>query len=186
MKNIVYFDLETQKSFNDVGGWANKSQMLVSIGVTYSTVRGDYKIYTEDTIQELIEEIKNADLVVGYNHIQFDYGVLEGYCLLELTGQTNNLDMMLELEKLIGFRLKLDALGSATLGAGKTGNGLDALRWWQEYKKTQDSKPLIKIAKYCCYDVKVTKEVYEYAVKNKHLLYLDKNGIEQTVELDWN
>ena len=185
MKNIVYFDLETQKSFNDVGGWSNKSQMLVSIGVTYSTKRGDYKIYREDDIQELIQELKEADLVVGYNHIQFDYGVLEGYCLLELTGQTNNLDMMIELEKLIGFRLKLDALGSASLGAGKTGNGLDALRWWQDYKKTKDTEPLMKIAKYCCYDVKVTKEVYEYAIKNKHLLYLDKNGIEQTVELNW-
>jgi len=43
-KNIVYFDLETQKSADEVGGWNNIARMGMSIGVTFSTARGDYKI----------------------------------------------------------------------------------------------------------------------------------------------
>jgi hypothetical protein len=34
---IVYFDLETQRSFGDVGGSAHKDKMGMSVGVTYST-----------------------------------------------------------------------------------------------------------------------------------------------------
>ena len=32
MPGTVYFDLETQRSFNDVGGVANLSKMGVSVG----------------------------------------------------------------------------------------------------------------------------------------------------------
>ena len=95
-QNFVYFDLETQRSANDVGGWDKKADMLMSVGVTYSTTRGNYRIYTEDDVQELIEELVNADLVVGYNHIYFDYQVLMGYTILDLTEQTKNLESMLE------------------------------------------------------------------------------------------
>ena len=54
MKNIVYFDLETQKSAEEVGGWDNISRMGMSIGVTYSTAQGDYKIYGEKQVNDLI------------------------------------------------------------------------------------------------------------------------------------
>lgn len=39
MKNIVYFDLETQKAADEVGGWGNIRAMRMSVGVTYSTAR---------------------------------------------------------------------------------------------------------------------------------------------------
>jgi DEAD/DEAH box helicase domain-containing protein len=45
MKNIVYFDLETQKSAEEVGGWDKISDMRMSVGVTYSTNREGYRIY---------------------------------------------------------------------------------------------------------------------------------------------
>ena len=93
--------------------------------------------------------------------------------------------MLIEVEKILGHRLKLDSIASATLGMGKSADGLDALRWWQEYKKTRDPEPMMKIAEYCCYDVKVTKEVYEYAIKNGHLKYKDRNGNVAEVEVDW-
>ncbi|RYE70701.1 MAG: hypothetical protein EOO81_07510 [Oxalobacteraceae bacterium] len=97
-KNIVYFDLETQRSFGDVGGFSNKSKMGVSVAVTYSTARGGYEIYGENEMEKLGEELVRADLVVGWNHIQFDYPVLQPYVFHTLTEQTINLDMMLELE----------------------------------------------------------------------------------------
>ena len=90
-KNIVYFDLETQRSFGDVGGFANKAKMGVSVGVTYSTARGTYEIYTESEMKRLGEELVKADLVVGWNHMQFDYPVLQPYVFHTLAEQTLNL-----------------------------------------------------------------------------------------------
>ena len=186
-KNIVYFDLETQRSFSDVGGAANKIDMGVSIAVTYSTARAGYKIYGESPhdMDALVQELTRADLVVGWNHLQFDYPVLEKYTVLDLVSQTVNLDMMLALESQLGFRLKLDSVASATLGTGKTADGLDALRWWQEHKKSGNIEPLMKIAEYCAYDVKVTKCVHEYALQHGHLKYDDRSGNTVEVQVSW-
>jgi uncharacterized protein YprB with RNaseH-like and TPR domain len=182
-KNIVYFDLETQRSFRDVG--SNKAEMGISVAVTYSTARGTYEIYSEQELDRLGEELVRADLVVGWNHLQFDYPVLQPHVFHTLAEQTVNLDMMFDLESQLGFRLKLDSVASATLGMGKTGDGLDALRWWQEYKKSGEFAPLGKIAKYCAYDVKVTKCVHEYALEHGMLKYDDKRGGVAEVAVNW-
>ncbi len=184
-KNIVYFDLETQRSFGDVGGSAHKDKMGISVAVTYSTARGSYRIYRESEVNELVAELVRADLVVGWNHVEFDYPVLQGYTVYDLPAQTVNLDMMLDLQDKLGFRLKLDAAASASLGTGKSADGLDALRWWQEYKKTGSNAPLMKIAEYCAFDVKVTKCVHEYAVANGHVKYRDRGGHLQEVAVGW-
>jgi len=184
-KNIVYFDLETQRSFGDVGGPTHKDKMQVSVAVTYSTARGTYEIYAENEMEKLGEELVRADLVVGWNHIQFDYPVLQPYVFHTLAEQTINLDMMLELEKIVGFRLKLDSVASATLGTGKTADGLDALRWWQEHKRSGEFEPLRKIAEYCAFDVKVTKCVHEYAMEHGLLKYDDKSGRIAEVAISW-
>lgn len=187
MRDIVYFDLETQKSFSAVGGAKNKAKMGISVAVTYSTKTGDYHIYTENNIDELVEQLVRADLVVGWNHVQFDYPVLQGYTVYDLENQTMNLDMMLELEKDLGFRLKLDSAAKCCLGNdGKTADGLDALRWWNEYKKTGDPEYMMKIAEYCCFDVKVTKCVHEYGVEKGLIKYEDKSGEVAEVSVNWS
>ena len=184
-KNIVYFDLETQRSGNDVGGFANKGKMGVSVAVTYSTARGTYEIYPESEMDKLGEELVRADLVVGWNHLYFDYPVLQPYIFHTLADQTINLDMMLNLETKLGFRLKLDSVASASLGTGKTADGLDALKWWQEHRKSGQFAPLRKIAEYCAFDVKVTRSVHEYAMKHGKLKYDDRNGGIVEVNVDW-
>ncbi|HBH17714.1 MAG TPA: hypothetical protein DDX14_01985, partial [Cyanobacteria bacterium UBA9579] len=74
-KTIV-FDIETQKGFHEIN---NITQMGVAVAVSCDCITGEYKYYTEDNIQELIEELFNADTVIGYNIISFDYPVLKGY-----------------------------------------------------------------------------------------------------------
>lgn len=184
-KDIVYFDLETQRSFSEVGGAKFKSKMGISVGVAYSTKLEKYFIYDETNAHELGDLLLKADLVVGYNHIDFDYNVLQGYVLNDMGSQTVNLDMLVYLEKRIGYRPKLDAVAEASLGSTKSADGLDALKWWKEHKKTKKTEPLMKIAEYCCFDVKVTKCVHEFGVKNGHVRYVDKSGISQSVEVDW-
>src|SRR5437773_4365932 len=93
-KNIVYFDLETQKSAEEVGGWNRIRDMRMSIGVTYSTARGGYRIYGEKDVDDLIEELWRADLVVGFNNLRFDYEVLNGYLRMRDLGQVPTLDLL--------------------------------------------------------------------------------------------
>ena len=97
MKNIVYFDLETQKSADEVGGWDKISRMGMSVGVTFSTTRGDYKIYGEKQVDDLVRELLRADLVVGFNHMRFDFEVLHGYTALDLR-QLPIFDMLVDLQ----------------------------------------------------------------------------------------
>ncbi len=178
-RDIVYFDLETQRTANDAGGWDRKRDMGMSIGVTYSTKLGEYRIYQERNVEELIQQLIRADLVVGFNVINFDYEVLMGYTILDLPDQCRTLDMIVTVEEKLGHRVKLDSLASASLGVGKTADGLDALKWWKEGR-------ILDIAEYCCFDVKVTRMVHEYGVTHKKCLYLDKFNQQKAFPVDWS
>jgi len=156
-KNIVYFDLETQKSAQEVGGWHNKALMRMSVGVTYSTARGSYMIYPENRAEELVRELQRADCVIGFNVIDFDYKVLSAYTIFDFS-QVPTLDLLVDIEKKIGKRIKLDAVATETLGVGKTADGLEALKWWKEGR-------ILEIAEYCCYDVKTTWKVHDYGAQ---------------------
>ena len=178
MKNIVYFDLETQKSADEVGGWSRIRDMRMSVGVTYSTARGTYEIYGENRVEELIDELWRADLVVGFNILRFDYEVLHGYATIKDLTQVPSLDMLVDVHKVVGHRLPLDAIAEATFGLGKTSDGLQALRWFKQGK-------MLEIAEYCCFDVKITKLVHEYGAANKQLFYTNKFGAKLSVQVDW-
>jgi DEAD/DEAH box helicase domain-containing protein len=177
MKNIVYFDLETQRSADEVGGWDNISQMGMSIGVTYSTGLRGYTIYSEQKVNDLIRELQRADLVVGFNNLRFDYEVLHGYTAFDLR-QIPTLDLMVDLQQKLQHRLSLDSIATATFGVEKTAEGLQAIQWFKEGK-------LVEIAEYCCYDVKLTRMVHEYGVQNRQLFYHNRFGRKMNVEVNW-
>lgn len=177
-KNIVYFDLETQKSAEEVGGWHRIRDMRMSVGVTYSTARGEYRIYGERQVNELIDELRRADLVVGFNNLRFDYAVLQGHNDFFDHEQVPTLDLMVDLQNKLQHRLSLDAIAGATLGVEKTSEGLQAIRWFKEGK-------LLEIAEYCCYDVKITRLVHEYGVTQKQIFYTNRFGQKQSVAVSW-
>jgi DEAD/DEAH box helicase domain-containing protein len=177
VKNIVYFDLETQKSAEEVGGWDNISRMGLSIGVTFSTGRGDYTIYGEKQVDALIKDLQHADLVVGFNNLRFDYEVLHGYTSFDLR-QLPTLDMMVELQNTLNHRLSLDSIATATFGVEKTAEGLQAIRWFKDGR-------LAEIAEYCCYDVKITKLVHEYGQRHRQLHYSNRFGKKMIVPVSW-
>jgi len=179
MKNIVYFDLETQKSADEVGGWDKIRDMRMSVGVTYSTGRGSYRIYGENEVNALIDELRRADLVVGFNSLRFDYEVLLGHNPFFDIEQVPTLDMLVELQKTLQHRLSLDAIANATLGVEKTSEGLQAIRWYKEGR-------LLEVAEYCCYDVKITRLVHEYGLSNKRLHYTNRYGKKLSVAVAWS
>ena len=177
MQNILYFDLETQKSAEDVGGWDKIRDMRMSIGVTYSTARREYRIYSEKMVDELLSDLQRADLVIGFNNLRFDYEVLHHYTVLDLR-QLPTLDVLVELQKKLTHRLSLDAVASATLGVEKTAEGMQAIHWFRQGR-------LMDIAQYCCYDVKITRLVHEYGAAHKQLHYHNRFGKKLSVPVSW-
>lgn len=177
MKNILYFDLETQRSAEEVGGWNNISRMGMSVGVTYSNARSEYKIYGEKQVGELIHELQRADLIVGFNNLRFDYEVLHGYTPLDLR-QLPTLDMLVDLQNKLQHRLSLDAIATATFGVEKTAEGMQAIEWFRQGK-------LLEIAEYCCYDVKITRLVHEFGVQNRLVHYNNRFGKRLSVGVSW-
>lgn len=177
VKNVVYFDLETQKSADEVGGWDKIREMRMSIGVTYSTARADYRIYGEKQVDDLLTELQRADLVVGFNNLRFDYEVLTYYTVYDLT-QVPTLDLLIELQAKLQHRLSLDALAGATLGVEKTAEGMQAIHWFRQGR-------LLEIAEYCCYDVKITRLVHDYGKTNKQLFYTNRFGNKLCVPVSW-
>ncbi len=178
MRNILYFDLETQKSAEEVGGWDKISRMGMSVGVTYSTATGNYRIYGEKHVDDLIKDLQRADLVVGFNNLRFDYEVLHGYTTFDLR-QLPTLDMLVDLQNRLQHRLSLDSIATATFGVEKTAEGMQAIHWYREGK-------LLEIAEYCCYDVKLTKLVHEYGSHHKQLHYCNRFGKRMTVPVSWS
>jgi DEAD/DEAH box helicase domain-containing protein len=177
MKNIVYFDLETQRSADEVGGWDNINKMGMSLGVTFGTARGEYNIYGEGHVNELLADLQRADLVVGFNILRFDYEVLHAYTPFDLT-QLPTLDLMVDLADKLKHRLSLDSIATATFGFEKTADGMQALTWFKEGR-------LLDIAEYCCYDVKLTKLVHEYGQQHKQVSYNNKFGRKLSVAVNW-
>lgn len=176
-KNIVYFDLETQKSVQEVGGWAHKNKMRVSIGVTYSTRDQTFRPYEEEDIPALLCALSNADLVVGFNILQFDYPVLSGYTDFDFS-KILTFDLMADLYSILGFRLGLNNLARATLHSEKSATGLEALRWFKE-------GAFAKIALYCRQDVAVTRDLHQFGCQNKYVYYLDFAGQTKKVAVNW-
>jgi DEAD/DEAH box helicase domain-containing protein len=177
MKDLLFFDLETQKSADEVGGWDNIRAMRMSVGVTYSTRRQAYRIYGEKQVDDLLADLQRADLVVGFNQLRFDYEVLHYYTVLDLR-QLPSLDLLVELTKQLPFRLSLDAVASATLGVEKTAGGMQAILWFRQGR-------LMELAEYCCYDVKITRLLYDYGAAHKQVFYRDRFGKIQPVPVAW-
>lgn len=169
----MYFDLETQRSAGEVGGWHHIGRMGMSVGVTYSTARGSYCIYAEQDVEALIRDLQRADLVVGFNILRFDYEVLHAYTPLDLR-QLPTLDLLVDLQGHLQHRPSLDALAMATFGLEKTADGVQALDWYRQGR-------LLEIAEYCCYDVKLTRLLHEYGRAHGHVYF--KNRLGQTIRI---
>ncbi len=175
-KKIV-LDLETQKTFDEVGG-RNYQDLLISVVGIYRYETDTYECYLEDELHHLENLLIDAEVTIGFNHRKFDFPVLQRYCRVDLS-QLPMVDLMESIANIIGHRVSLDSVAQATLQIGKTGHGLDAI----EYHRKGEWE---KLKAYCLNDVKITKEVYDYGVRHGHVYYLTRDGMDRrSVRVDW-
>ena len=174
---VVVFDLETQRSFAEVGGRSQFHRLGVSIGVAYRYDLDEYLVVNEETISELVSLLLEASLVIGYNIRGFDYEVLRAYTDENLQ-KLPTLDLMFDLEERLGFRPKLDSVVLATLGEGKIADGMQALEWWRLGE-------IDKIKEYCQEDVRVTRDLYDFGKRHRWVHVSRFGGKPRKVEVDW-
>lgn len=164
LKKIV-LDLETQKSFQEVGGRGKNHLLKISVACIYDYSTDKYSSFEEHELPKLAPILQTADQIIGYNIKDFDFQVIQPYLNFDIF-QVPYLDLLEEVDKALGHRIKLELVAQGTLGVGKSGSGLEALVYFK-----QGRMDLLK--KYCLDDVKITKQVYDYALKNGKLLYKD-------------
>lgn len=176
--NFVVFDLETKKSFDDVGGQHNKHLLEVSVGVVYDSETDLTTAYREDQMNELVAHLQRADLVVGFNQIGFDYPVLQPYTEVNLRN-LSTVDIMYDLANRLGHRVSLDSVAQGTLNAEKSADGLLAIKWYREGEWD-------KLISYCEKDVLITKDIYLFGKENGFVKFYDrfKSQVRQ-VRVEW-
>lgn len=171
---LVVFDVETKKSFDEVGGYHPEKLGVSLAGVWYD---GTLRAFREEEFLEMFKIFESAERIVGFNSIDFDMEALKPYYLGDLL-KLPNFDILQEVEKQVGYRVKLDALAAETLGVQKGGNGLDAITYFHDGEWE-------KLAKYCLEDVVITRDLYLYGVKNGEVRFKNKWNEPVRVKVDF-
>ncbi len=175
---LVYLDLETQRSAEEVGGWHNAHLMRVALAVVYDSCEERFTTYHEAEVPALLDHLARADLVVGFNIARFDYSVLRGYAT-ESLGGLPTFDLLDAVRARIGFRLSLAHLAEETLGAEKQADGLQSLAWWREGR-------VAEIETYCRRDVELVRDLFAHACREGHLLFRTRGGQRVRIPTPWS
>lgn len=163
MRKIV-FDIETQNFFPDIES-NNPADLDLAVVCIHDSLTDSYTSYEQEQLGSLWPMIEQADMLIGYNSDHFDIPLLNKYYPGDLFA-IKSIDLLKEVRSSIGKRLKLDSIAQATLGVGKSAHGSQAMIWWRQGKKQE-------VIDYCIQDVKVTKDIYDYARKHGLLKYKD-------------
>ena len=175
--HYLVVDIETKTLVEAVGGWKNFKQLEVSIACAYDSKHDKMLTFRESDLSELIALCQKR-LVVGYNILGLDLPVLEKYGLS--VAQVNAFDLMLDVQNVSGWKfVKLERVAHATLGTGKSADGLQAVEWWKEGK-------IDLIIEYCQQDVAVTRDVFRHGME-KGFIKVDKaDGSAVQFPVDWS
>ncbi len=162
--DYIVFDIETKNFFEDVG--RNDPSLLdLALIAIYESKHDRYSSFMQEELGNLWPIIEKTPVLVGFNSDHFDIPLLNKYYPGDLT-KVKSIDLMKTVKASLGRRLSLNNLAQATLGEGKSGDGLSAGKWWQEGK-------IDKERDYCIDDVRITKELFEYGLRNKKFKYRD-------------
>lgn len=170
----VVFDLETQNVFSDVGS-NDPTSLDISVACFYDSGTDEYMALSIHELSAAWPIVEGADALVGYNSNHFDIPLLNKYYPGDLR-HIKSIDILEAIRLSLGRRLRLDTVAEATIGAKKSADGLQAVRWWREGK-------IDEIKKYCLQDVKVTKKVFDYALAHGHVKFKD-GGRKREIPLD--
>ena len=168
--HFVVFDIETI-SPSAVRGRINADEQELTVVGVYDSATDSYASYTKEELGQLWPILERTDLLIGFNSDSFDIPILNRYYPGDLA-KIRSLDLLTEVHKSLGRRIRLDSLAQATLGRGKSGHGLDAQHWWAKGE-------IDKVRAYCLDDVRLTKELYDYMREKQSVKYKDLSTVRE-------
>jgi DEAD/DEAH box helicase domain-containing protein len=170
---VITFDIET--TGETTNGVFDITKQELTIACAHDSETGEFSSYLKEELPKLWPLLERADVLVGYNCDHFDTPILNKYYSGDLS-KIKSVDLLKEVKDVLGRRLKLDNLAEATLGRKKSADGMQAVRWWAQGE-------IDKVRQYCIEDVRITRELYDYARTNGKLKYKDYDGPRE-VKLD--
>lgn len=173
MKYIV-FDIETTDTLPYINE-RNVTELEIAILGAYDSTTDAYTSYTVEELTNFWPLIESTDAIIGFNSDTFDIPLLNKYYPGDLTS-IKSIDLLKDVQRSLGRRIRLNNLAEATLGEGKSADGLKAIEWWQKGE-------IQKVRDYCLQDVKVTKDIFEYAREKQIIKWKDLNEIK-TIKID--
>lgn len=179
MQDTLVIDLETKKSFPEVGGETHIAELGISVAGVYSYAKDSFFAFEEHELEKVEEMLAQATHVIGFNINHFDIPVLKPYLKNISLERIAVTDMFEDASGFLGHRVGLNALAKATLKEGKSGHGLEALQWFREGRVEE-------VKKYCLDDVRLTRDLYEYGKKNGHVLFESfTDGRVHSIPVPW-
>jgi len=160
----ITFDIESV-SDSVVRGHIDVNEQELTVVAIHDSLTGEYSSYVKEELSNFWPILERADMLIGFNSDSFDIPLLNRYYPGDLS-HVRSLDLLTEVQKVLGRRIRLQSIAEATLGRGKTGEGSRAGQWWKEGK-------IDEVRKYCIEDVRLTRELYDYALAHGTLKYKD-------------
>lgn len=174
-RDILVIDIETKNTFQDVGGQHKVRDLDASLVGVYSYNENRLFGVREGNFHHLHPILKNTGLIIGFSTNRFDIPVMEKYFDFDITS-IPSFDILEEIENNLGRRVSLDILAQENLKVGKTGHGLDAIKYYKEGNWEA-------LEKYCLHDVSLTKDLYELIKKQRFLMVPHKWGLPTKVDI---
>ena len=175
----LILDVETKQTFDEVGGFFPDRLGISFVGVCVRegmSGPGEMRGYFEADLPKLFPLLEQADVVIGFNIDGFDMPTFTNYYTGDIA-TIPTLDLMLKIKDSVGHRIGLDAVAQETLGIGKSGDGLDAIKYYRtgQFDKLRD---------YCLQDVAVTRDIYDFGINKGAVKFRNKWNrlIECTVD----
>ena len=161
-------DLETQNLASEVGGWGNIRTMRLALAASWDLDSGEWRTYFEEEAEDLVEDMFNAELVIGFNIRRFDFEVLRAYTGRDL-GRIRTVDLLDVIKSRLGFRISLGSLAESNFGEGKTADGILSVQYFREGR-------FDLVEAYCKKDVELTGRLYLKGLQEGCLLFRGKGG----------
>jgi DEAD/DEAH box helicase domain-containing protein len=169
----IFLDVETLRLSHEVaGGWSNIRGFGLALAVTWDE-QHSFRAWFETDAAGLLAELAAFAQVVTFNGDRFDLEVLSAYGATQILRE-KSFDVLADLHRRLGFRVKLDDLAQATLGSKKSGSGLDAVQWWREGN-------VEKVRKYCEMDVQILREIVAHGRQHGYVV-VDR----RQVQVEWS
>jgi DEAD/DEAH box helicase domain-containing protein len=184
----VIFDVETKKLFNEISDNdpANLGVSLVSLyqrklNEKFEEIEGKIESFWEEEFEKMWPIFKNAKRIIGFNSLKFDVLALKPYAPSYFS-KLPHFDILEKIKEATDRRTSLNSLAKSTLGKQKSDSGLNAVTYFAK----GDPESLEKLKKYCEDDVLITRDIYDFALKNKKLKFIDHWNTPREIDLDFS